>query len=360
MSEYKEFQGKTLDEAIRAASAFYDAPREKLEIEIVSDAKAGIFGLVGVRKAIVKARVVQLEKLLDTLGGMDPPPAVREQGEPEAAGESPGAVGSSAGRGQQSRARAGKAREPKTETAGQGEKARKEPGTREEFRAREAPVRARPTASKAAPAKAAPAKSEKKRPAAGAKSAGQSLGRALMAEAEDGGDDLPRVPLAQLDQELLCSRAAEVVGRIVDAILGREIACTVACAEDRVRVAVAVAEDPGLLIGKDGQTLSSLQYLATRIVSNKMGSLVRVQVDAGDYRERQDLRLRELALDLAAKAKANNRPQLTRPLTSYQRRIIHVTLQDDPLVQTHSKGEGELKRVVVAVRRRQNSVKNQD
>ena len=61
MDDFKEFQGKSLDEAIRAACSYFDAQREKLEIDIIQDAKNGIFGLVGARKAIVRARRAQLK-----------------------------------------------------------------------------------------------------------------------------------------------------------------------------------------------------------------------------------------------------------------------------------------------------------
>jgi spoIIIJ-associated protein len=67
MSGYKEFEGKTLDEAIQAPCSFYDTSREKLEIEICNDAKGGIFGLVGAKKARVRAKLVKLASVLDDL-----------------------------------------------------------------------------------------------------------------------------------------------------------------------------------------------------------------------------------------------------------------------------------------------------
>lgn len=69
MDGYKDFQGKTLDEAIREACSYFDAPREKLEIDIIQDAKSGIFGLVGVRKAKIRARRVQLKTTVEELVG---------------------------------------------------------------------------------------------------------------------------------------------------------------------------------------------------------------------------------------------------------------------------------------------------
>ena len=359
MSEYKEFQGKTLDEAIRAACSYYDAPREKLEIEIVSDAKSGIFGLVGVRKATVQARRVHLETLLDTLDDAAPAPRAPKAATRPAsdAGQAAPVQEEAPVAAKQNERNAGRNKKPQTRDAKPDSGRSQERGKRDQP-AKDAPENAAAPRSKGSASgrteknrsQAAPAKTTAKTVSKPAPKAAQQPRQA--ADIDDGGDELPRVPLAQLDQALLMDTARDVVSRLVDFVLG-ETACEVACSDDRVRVSVAADDNSGLLIGKDGQTLASLQYLATRMVSNKVGALVRVQVDAGDYRERQDERLRDLALYLAAKVKANNRPQLTRPLTSYQRRVIHVTLQDDATVQTHSKGEGELKRVVVTLRRRQ-------
>jgi spoIIIJ-associated protein len=102
-----------------------------------------------------------------------------------------------------------------------------------------------------------------------------------------------------------------------------------------------------MLIGREGQTLAALQYLASRIVSRGMNAAVRVNLDAGEYRQHQDDKLQELALNLAVKVKNTGRPCSTRPLNSYHRRIIHLTLQEDEEVQTRSTGQGALKRVVV-------------
>ncbi len=164
------------------------------------------------------------------------------------------------------------------------------------------------------------------------------------------GEEFSRALFEQLDAVELDNAAREIVSRLTTPFLG-EVTVSVSIDNDRVRISLDDIEDPSLLIGRDGQTLASLQYLAARMLSNRMKVLLRVQIDAGDYRERQDERLREMALHLAEKVKAGGRPQVTRPLSSYHRRLIHLALQDDPLIHTHSKGEGEMKRVMVARRR---------
>ena len=123
--------------------------------------------------------------------------------------------------------------------------------------------------------------------------------------------------------------------------------------ENRVDIHVDCGDDSGLLIGREGQTLAALQYLTSRIVSRRMEAPVRVQFDVGDYRERQDDRLRELALALAERVRATGRPCSTRPMSSYHRRLVHMALQDSPDVQTRSSGEGPLKRVIIQRRRQE-------
>ena len=139
--------------------------------------------------------------------------------------------------------------------------------------------------------------------------------------------------------------------RLVRPIAGEGIVLKAEVLDGRVRVCVEGAEDSGLLIGREGQTLAALQYLASRIVSRSVNAAVRVQLDAGRYRQRQDEKLREIALALAERVRQTGRSFSTRPLSSYHRRIVHLTLQDAPDVQTRSTGDGPLKRVVICRRR---------
>ena len=119
----------------------------------------------------------------------------------------------------------------------------------------------------------------------------------------------------------------------------------------RPRIRIDWQGDAGILIGRDGQTLVALQYLVSRMVSRAMKATLRVQLDIGDYRARQDGKLKALAFSLAEKARRAGRPFSTRPLSSYHRRIIHMCLQKVPDVQTSSVGDGPLKRVLVSPRR---------
>ncbi|MDD4648912.1 MAG: KH domain-containing protein [Desulfoplanes sp.] len=132
--------------------------------------------------------------------------------------------------------------------------------------------------------------------------------------------------------------------------------CAIRVDMQMVPLEVVIDDDAnsGLIIGRDGQTISALQYILNRIVSRKFPGIARIQLDAGDYREKQDEQLRKTALFLSQKAKTSHRTQSTRPLSSYHRRVVHMTLQEDQEVQTRSKGDGPMKRVLVMPRRKKN------
>mgnify|MGYP001176613559 FL=1 len=110
-------------------------------------------------------------------------------------------------------------------------------------------------------------------------------------------------------------------------------------------------ENMGILIGKRGQTLDSLQYLANRVANKHQSGYVRVKLDTENSRARREETLKHLAKNIAHKVKRNRRPVILEPMNPYERRIIHSTLQSDPYVTTHSEGEEPYRKVVVTLKR---------
>ena len=108
--------------------------------------------------------------------------------------------------------------------------------------------------------------------------------------------------------------------------------------------------DMGVLIGKRGQTLDSLQYLVSLVVNKTKGNYIRVKVDTEDYRERRKKTLENLAKNLSYKVKRTRRPVTLEPMNPYERRVIHSTLQNDKYVTTHSEGEEPYRRVVITLK----------
>jgi spoIIIJ-associated protein len=105
----------------------------------------------------------------------------------------------------------------------------------------------------------------------------------------------------------------------------------------------------GILIGKRGQTLDSLQYLTNRVANKMQEGYVRVKLDTEDYRRRRKETLENLAKNIASKVKRTRRTVSLEPMNPYERRIIHSALQADPAVATHSEGEEPYRRVVVTL-----------
>lgn len=426
MEGFKEFQGKDLDAAIREACEYYAVPREKLEIEIVQDAKSGIFGIVGARKAKIQARRAHLrETLEEILGRGDGPqgaqrsgrdngkkrprggrderpradasvtndaarmteaapvaevpapvagtaddsvPAAAERVEKPADAAAPNASGSGAEKSRQPREnrplredrregrplredrprRADKAEESVSAVpavAGAAGDENGEAENRADDRSRRGRGRRRPERGERPDRPERSARPERaERP--------ERMERAP--RPQDSADDADEsaqegfrvVPLAELDAEALRTATLEVVSRLITPVVD-DVNLQVELTDSRVNVMVDCGDASGLLIGREGQTLAALQYLASRIVSRRMDAAVRVHLDAGAYRQRQDEKLREMALALAERVRTSGRSCSTRPLSSYHRRIVHLALQDMEDIQTRSSGDGSMKRVVI-------------
>ncbi len=108
-----------------------------------------------------------------------------------------------------------------------------------------------------------------------------------------------------------------------------------------------MGNDAGLLIGKYGQTLESLNFLVARMLSSQLAERVHVHIDVEGYRERRRHLLVQRALKLAEQVKSTGAPATLEPMSSSDRRTIHLALQRDPQVRTTSQGEGLLKRLII-------------
>ena len=134
--------------------------------------------------------------------------------------------------------------------------------------------------------------------------------------------------------------------------MGMEVTIdTVYNAGERELQVMMNGDDMGILIGKRGQTLDSLQYLANRVANKHQEGYVRVKLDTENYRARREETLRHLAKNIAHKVKRNRRPVALEPMNPYERRIIHSALQSDPYVMTHSEGEEPFRKVVITLKK---------
>lgn len=117
-------------------------------------------------------------------------------------------------------------------------------------------------------------------------------------------------------------------------------------------------DEMGILIGKRGQTLDSLQYLVSLVVNKDVENYIRVKVDTENYRQRRKDTLENLAKNISYKVKRTKRPVSLEPMNPYERRIIHSALQNDKYVTTHSEGDEPFRHVVVVLKRYDKGEKN--
>lgn len=341
MTDYKEFEGNTVDEAIKKACQHFGLEREKLEIEILHGGSRGIFGL-GKKAARVNARkrgtgtensfldneFFSKELRRPTLGGdTKKQKAPAKHAQPKAESPRPAPT-------------------PKPAAAKMADTPR--PAQQEQKAPQPAAEQTQPSTQQPARSAAPTAEANHPQPRPDSHSAPKPEQRPQRTHAES-----PSAPSeAELD--------AVVRNAIIELLKPIAPSAKLSLTHEPGRVKVRIDDDAnsGLIIGREGQTIAALQYLANRIVSRHFDSAIRIHLDAGDYRDKQDDNLRKMALHLADKARHTGRTQSTKPLSSYHRRLVHLALQDDETIQTRSKGDGPLKRVLIFPRRERSGRQN--
>lgn len=134
--------------------------------------------------------------------------------------------------------------------------------------------------------------------------------------------------------------------------MGLEVEIIVTKSEDQKNIDVELkGEEMGVLIGKRGQTLDSLQYLTNLAVGKQVNEFVKVKIDTENYRKRRRDTLENLAKNIAYKVKRTKRPVSLEPMNPFERRVIHSALQGDKYVNTHSEGEEPFRYVVVTLKK---------
>ena len=319
MEEFIQFSAKTKNEAITKACIELGVSSDQLDIEVVSEGSSGFFG-IGSKPAIIKARKInivsedeELQEIVDTVK-VD---AIKEEQNKKPA------------RPYAKTEKIARASEPAKEKA--SVKETKEPKETKEKQPR--------------PAKE---KNFKERPARPAK------------------EKMPKEPREEKPKqpkpvEIITDPAEikEIEERAVVFLrdvfasmnLGEvEITSKYNTSDGCLEVAFE-GEDMGILIGKRGQTLDSLQYLTSLVVNKGKANYIRVKLDTEDYRRRRKETLENLARGIAYKVKKTRKPVILEPMNPYERRIIHSALQGNKYVETVSEGEEPYRHVVVKLKR---------
>ena len=309
MDEYMQFSAKTKNEAITKACIELGVSSDQLDIQVVSEGSSGFFG-IGSKPAIIKARKVEdnseekeIEKIVDAVK-LD---AFKKE---ETVKETKKSVEKSVLRQNEVKAeiKAEKTRTPKEEK-------QPKPAKEKQFKERSA---------KEKPVKEKPVKVSKP--------------IEIITDPEEIRDIEERAFVFLRDVF-----ASMNLGEV-------QITSKYNTTDGCLEVAFE-GEDMGILIGKRGQTLDSLQYLTSLVVNKGKADYIRVKLDTEDYRRRRKETLENLARGIAYKVKKTRKPVVLEPMNPYERRIIHSALQGNKFVETVSEGEEPYRHVVVKLKR---------
>ena len=314
MEDYIQFSAKTKSEAITKACIELGVSSDQLEIQVVSEGSNGFFG-IGSKPAVIKVRKVEpvseeeeMKEIVETvkLDSFKEEAPVKEEKKPE-----PVKV-------------AKEAREPKAVSPKQEKPRQPKPAKERPVKEKQPKEPKQFREQKEKPAKEKPVKPSK-----------------------------PVEILTDPEEIKEVENRAKVFLRDVFASMNLgevEITSEYNTADGSLEVDFE-GQDMGILIGKRGQTLDSLQYLTSLVVNKGKSNYIRVKLDTEDYRKRRKETLENLARGIAYKVKKTRKTVVLEPMNPYERRIIHSALQGNKFVETVSEGEEPYRHVVVKLKR---------
>jgi len=156
---------------------------------------------------------------------------------------------------------------------------------------------------------------------------------------------------AKIKEKDLCDMASKFLKEVLDAMgVQADIKTEMTEAKDEIDIDLS-GEEMGVLIGKRGATLDSLQYLVSLVINKESDTYIKIKLDTENYRLRRKETLENLAHNIASKVKKTRRNVVLEPMNPYERRIIHSCLQSDNYVETHSEGEEPFRKVVITLKK---------
>jgi spoIIIJ-associated protein len=332
INEAIEVTAPGVDEAIREALEKLGASEDDVIIQVLSTPRSGLLGL-GARQA--RVRVERRAPEAARSGVMSPPPA------PPMRPRLPEPRASAAGGSQQAPQRSTLERPSPTRPSSEQSQqpSRQRPST-------ERYERPLPQSSSAAPRSRPRAQERDEPPRASGGRAERRIEPSTPSEESRAGDDEGDAgrKAAGLDDQV--RDATAILSQILE-LMGERSEITTT-EEDSEGIELAIKGDgSGLLIGRHGQTLDSLEYLVNRILARRVKDAVPITVDTESYRERRRRQLHRMALSMAEQTKREHAPVTLDPMPPRDRRIVHLALKDDPLITTRSTGDGFLRVVEI-------------
>ena len=325
-SEYIEIKEKTLDDAITSACRKLMVTSDRLDYVVVDQGSTGFLGF-NARPAVIKARVRQSTAKTE-----------------EVLSEVLERAGSKAG------AAAAEIKEKASDAAEEAADKAKEAVNAAAAAAAQALTDAAQEVKEAAEEMAADADADVAAEAAedGTEAAEEAPVKARSSEPRRKKEERP---LTEEEVKIAADKADEFLTQVFGAMgMDVEIESSYDKADNILTLDLA-GDDMGILIGKRGQTLDSLQYLVSLVVNKESASYVHVKCDTENYRERRKRTLENLAKNMAFKVKRTKQNVVLEPMNPYERRIIHSALQGDKFVTTYSEGEEPYRKVVVALKK---------
>ncbi len=333
MKSFLDFEEKNVEKAVQKACADLNVTREKLKYDIISHGSSGIFGLVGTKKALIRVFVPDLPNGNSVSGASDiaahgeiSPGSDITQSEKETVNalvdEAFGVV-------------------KKPVAAPVKPKASKAPEKSEQVKK---PDKTKKSEQPKKPDKIKKPVSEKKeKPVKVAK-------KEKIVKSEDKSKELPATEAdgdgLQAENNEAAIAVAQDLGREIFKTMSIDAEMTVKNGSDYCWINVKV-EEPGILIGKRGQTLEAIQYLVDKVVNKQCGKGNRIIFDVEGYVESRKTELKDLASRLATKAIKSGKPSTMTRMNAHDRRIVHVTLKRNRSVRTQSVGDGYYRKLII-------------
>lgn len=294
--EYIEVTGKSVEEAITNACTKLGIPSDKLDYEVIDKGNSGFLGIFNSKPAKIKARGKQEESVVEQV----------KAEEPKKSNEAPVHTEKKF----EKKADNFKKAEPKKEFKAESKKEYKPADNHKNAEVKEAP------------------KAEEK----------------------------PKAEPFTAEQKEVIKKDIQTFLNNMFGAMNMEVKADITFDDEENSVNVDLSGDNmGVLIGKRGQTLDSIQYLTSLVINKNSEKYVRVKLDTENYRKRRKETLESLAKNIAYKVKRSRRPVSLEPMNPYERRIIHSALQADKFVSTRSEGEEPFRHVVVYLERENNN-----
>ncbi|MEE3419910.1 MAG: RNA-binding cell elongation regulator Jag/EloR [Lachnospiraceae bacterium] len=343
--EYREYTAKSVDEAITKACLELGVTSDRLDYSVVQESKSGFMG-IGAKPAVIKAR----EKAVEEPEKEEPKPIVEEKKVEEKTVETPAPAAA-----------------PVSERKEEGDAPKSNFVSNDEIEKRAAAAAARARANGTDETRSE--RSTDRRP----DRRSDRNGRYGKKPGRYGNDRKPRnsrydrqpeieipdyVPSQPKPERVVTPKTEEEVTAITrkavdfltDVFHSMGLHVDILSNYDQKEGSLNMTfsgDEMGILIGKRGQTLDSLQYLTSLVINKGQEEYTRVKLDTEDYRGRREETLNNLARNIAFKVKKTRRPVALEPMNPYERRIIHSALQDNKFVETYSEGEEPYRHVVV-------------